>query len=226
MAHKKIVKGGLFIAIEGVHGCGKSTQVELLRQRLTKDKYSPIVTKEVTGTLLADEIYKLAFQEGGEAFENPLVMTLLIAASRASRVNKLIKPTINSGGVVIADRYEGSMLVYQHYCQGVNEKLVRKLNEYVTQGIHADITFVLDVDSQEAQTRRLSKLGLRGKPSGWDAKDEKFHKRSKKGYLKFAKSEPGWIVVDGIKSSQNIADEIYTKTARLIKLKNGTGNIK
>lgn len=226
MVHKRTIKGGLLIAIEGVHGCGKSTQIELLRQRLTKDRFSPIVTKEVAGTPLADKIYKIAFQEGGEAFENPLVMTLLIAASRASRVNKLIKPIIDDGGIVIADRYEASMLVYQHYCQGINENLVRKLNEYVTQGIHADITFILDVDAQEAHIRRLSKLGLRRKLSGWDAKDEKFHKRSKKGYLKFAKSEPKWIVVNGMKPPQDIADEIYTKTAHLIKLKNGTGNIK
>ena len=216
----KIVNRGLFVVFEGIHGCGKSTQVELLYKRLMEDRFSVVVTKEVKDTPLAEEIYRVAFQDGSEAFENSLIMTLLIAASRASRVNKLIKPALMENKIVIGDRYEGSMLIYQYFCQGVNYRFVRKLNEYVTNGIHADITFVLDVDPRVAHTRRVLRIGFQRKLSGWDAKDEKFHRRSRIGYLTFAKSEPGWILIDGTRLPEEIASEIYSKTTNLIKLKN------
>jgi len=222
---ERTVNGGLLIAIEGIHGCGKTTQVDILNHKLVEECFTPVITKEVAGTPLADEIYKLAFREGGEAFEDPLIMTLLIAASRASRINKIIKPTLDSGGVVIADRYKSSMLVFQHYCQGVDEDLVRVLNRHITQGIDADITFVLDVEPGVARLRRLSRLEAEGKLTGWDARDEDFHSKSRSAFLKFANTEPGWLVIDGNRSSDEIAEEIYSKTAHIIKSKNGTGNI-
>lgn len=221
---ERVVNGGLLIAIEGIHGCGKTTQVDLLNQRLIEDRYSPVLTKEVAGTTLADEIYKIAFKEGGEAFEDPLIMTLLIAASRASRINKIIKPTIDKNGIVIADRYKSSMLVFQHYCQGVDEDLVRKLNESITQGIDADVTFVIDVEPEVARLRRLFRLEAEGKLTGWDAKDAEFHNKSREAFLKFANTESGWVVINGMKSPNAIAGEIYSKTAHLIQTKNGTGN--
>src|SRR5688572_17579470 len=121
MLNERTVNGGLLVAFEGIHGSGKSTQVTSLQARLTGEGFDVGVTKEVAGTPFADQVFDLAFQEDGEAFENPLIMTLLMAASRASRVAKIIKPALHAGGIVLADRYEGSMLVYQSYCGGVDE---------------------------------------------------------------------------------------------------------
>lgn len=224
MGIERKVSGGALITLEGIHGSGKSTQVEDLKNRLVGDGFHVVVTKEVAGTPLADQIYDIAFREGGEPFENPLIMTLLIAASRASRVNQIIKPALEIGGVVIADRYEGSMLVYQHYCEGVDEQLVRELNNQVTQGIHADITFIVDVEPKEGYRRRMQRLGHDEQLTGWDAKSEAFHTRSREAYRKFAETEHNWVIVNGMNPPEQIAEEIYTKTTALIEEKNATGN--
>lgn len=224
MVIERSVKGGALIAIEGIHGSGKSTQVEALRDKLRDDGFNVVVTKEVAGTPLADQIYDIAFQNSREPFDNPLIMTLLIAASRASRVNQIIKPTLEVGGIVIADRYEGSMLVYQHYCDGVEEKLVRELNRQITQGIRADITFIVDVEPKEGYRRRMQRLGQGEQIKGWDARSEAFHIKSREAYHKFTETEPGWLIVNGMSPPEQIAEEIYKKTAALIENKNATGN--
>lgn len=208
------------VVMEGLHGSGKSTQVEYLQKTLSTEGFPVVVTKEVAGTKFADDIYKLAFEEGGEAFDDPVIMTLLLAASRASRVRKIIKPMLESGGVVIADRYESSMLVFQHYCQGVDETLVRDLNKRVTMGIHADVTFVLDIHPETAHSRRMRRLQAGESLTGWDKKDFDFHTRSREGYLKFAQIEPGWLILDGTKAEEEIADEIYNRVKELISQKN------
>ena len=67
-------------------------------------------------------------------------------------------------------------------------------------------------------------IGVEEKLSGWDARSEVFHTRSREGYLKFSETEPGWVVVDGMKSPEEIAGEIYQKTTALINNKNAPGN--
>jgi dTMP kinase len=216
----KKVRGGLFITIEGIHGCGKSTQIELLDKKLKGQGFKPVLTKEVAGTPIADEIYKLAFKEGGEAFGNPLLMTLLIATSRASRVDKIIKPVVQKGGVVLADRYEGSMIVFQHYCQGVDLKLINLLNKHITQGVHANITFVIDLDPKIALIRKRTSLKVGEKLTGWDARKLQFHRKSRLAYQNLCKSQKNWILLDGRQTAQELSEVIFSKVIESINRKN------
>lgn len=148
-------------------------------------------------------------------------MTLLLAASRASRVSQIILPQLNKNGIVVADRHEASMLVYQHYCDGVEESLVRSINEHVTGGLQPDITFILDIPAEESFQRRISRLREGDRLSGWDARDYEFHRKSREAYLRLGGLEPNWVVLDGMKPPAEIADSIYRKVANLIAQKNG-----
>lgn len=211
---------GLLIAFEGVHGCGKSTQLSLLAGRLAAAELPVTTTKEVTGTPLADRVRDIAMPPQSEAFDDPLIMSLLIAASRASRVKQIIRPALQLGGVVLADRYEGSMLVEQHYCDGVEEGLVRTLNHYVTGGISADVTFVFDVDTDTARSRRAHRVADGHQASGWDTREPSYHARQREGYLHFTATEPGWVLVDGGQSVKTIAEDVYNRTLTAIEQKN------
>lgn len=201
---------GLFLAFEGLHGCGKSTQIELLREKLIKEGCEPVVTKEVSGTPLADSIRELAFAPDGEALQDPITLTTLIAASRSTRVNKIIQPALEQNKIVLADRYEGSMLVEQHYGQGVDESYVRTLNDMVTRGIRPALTFVLDVDPVQAQRQRTEREVEGKKPSFWDSQDMTYHQRSREAYLDLAEIEEGWLVINAMRPRCDIADEIYS----------------
>lgn len=213
---ERLVKGGLFIAFEGIHGCGKSTQIRALVWRLEYLGYKPKVTKEVEGTPIADKINAIAFEEGAEPFKNPLIMTLLLSASRLSRVNNIIKPSLEQGKIVIADRAEDSMWVYQHRCEGVDESLVVQLNDLVTQGIHPHVTFLLDIPPEEGflrRKRRAAETDL----VGWDAKTEGFHTKSREAYLQLAKENPSWIILDGLEEEENLAAQVYYHLERYLK---------
>ncbi|HET7640992.1 MAG TPA: dTMP kinase [Ktedonobacteraceae bacterium] len=208
---EKTVPDGLFIAFEGLHGCGKSTQLDLLAQRLGGEGYKVTATKEVSGTPLAEALRPIAFAASSEAWDNPLVMSLLIAATRASRVSNIIRPALRAGGVVLADRYAASMMVEQHYGGGVEKSLITTLNQHVTQGVRPHVTFLLDVTAEEAARRRQG----RSSHSAWDKKPLAYHRRSRQAYQEIAAQE-GWVVIDGARPSEYISGQVYTHTLQAL----------
>jgi len=213
---KREIPGGLFIAFEGLHGSGKSTQIEILTSRLSQEGYSVVNTKEVAGTKLSDQIFEIISQKDGEAFEDPLIMTLMIAASRASRVSKIIQPALLENKIVIADRYEATMFARQCYCDGVDRDLIAIVNRNATGGLHPDLNILLDISVDESFRRRLGRLGERGKFSGWESQSSEFYSRFRKAYLMISNSEPNWMVVNAANSKEEVFDNIYNSVVKLI----------
>jgi dTMP kinase len=152
----------MFVTFEGVDGSGKSTQAELLRDALAAEGRDVVLTREPGGTELGERVRELVL-EGPEMSAWP--EAALFAAARAELVAEVIRPALNRGADVIADRYFDSSLAYQGFARDLGIERVLELNLAVVQGLEPDITFLLLVDEEEAARRagatdRLEREGV------------------------------------------------------------------
>ncbi|MDO5025134.1 MAG: dTMP kinase [Trueperella sp.] len=141
---------GLFLSFEGGDGSGKSTQAELLAQRLAARGYEVVLTREPGGTELGQEIRQLLLHGGHVA---PRAEALLYAADRAQHVATKILPALQRGAVVITDRYLDSSLAYQGAARDLGAEQILELSEWATGGLLPRRTILLDVDAQTAAER-------------------------------------------------------------------------
>ena len=145
------MKKGLFITLEGSDGAGKSTQLKLLEELLTKSGYNVIVTREPGGTAISEKIRDLLLDKTHSEMIGVTEM-FLYAASRAQHAFEVIKPALERGDVVICDRFVDSSIAYQGYARKLG-KQVEIINEFATLGCTPDITFLLMLNPEIAKTR-------------------------------------------------------------------------
>jgi dTMP kinase len=195
-----------FITFEGSEGCGKTTQVQLLANRLDIAGVPFLVTREPGGTAIGEtirELLQFAPQSAGMAPETEL---LLFEASRAQLVRELIKPALDRGECVIADRFFDSTTVYQGVARKLDKKTVRQLNAFAVGDSVPDITFFIDVDLKTAQSRMK---GWR-RPDRMEQEADEFYEKVRDGYLEHAKWQKERIVViEGWRSQEEIQSEIW-----------------
>jgi dTMP kinase len=187
---------GYFITLEGIDGCGKSTQAKLLYQHLQSKGCRVLLTREPGGTELAEEIRRVILTPGKEELD-PMAEILLYAAARAQHVNNLIKPALDTGQVVISERFVHSSLAYQGYGLGRDITLIREVNRLATGDLQPDLVFLLDsaAETSGARVERRSKL------NGHDAdriemRGLSFQDRVRTGYLQLAKEDPRIIPIN------------------------------
>ena len=186
---------GLFITFEGIDGCGKSTQRELLAQELKPRGFEIVITREPGGTVIGEDIRRLLISDASVHIAPPTELLLYVAA-RAQHVAELIKPSLEAGRVVISDRYTDSTVAFQGYGRGLDLEMVEELNRFATGGVVPDLTIVFDLDPAMARTR-LGSRPVGGLLGAFDDEDADFHERMRAGYLSMAKREPSRIrVVD------------------------------
>jgi dTMP kinase len=150
---------GRFIVLEGIDGCGKTTQLEALRQWLPGSGLLPagarvIVSREPGGTALGQALRELLLHPPGEANPVPRAELLLYAADRAQHVETVLRPAIDAGDWVLCDRFTGSTWAYQGYGRGLVKTMIRNLEFLATGGLQADLTLWLDVPLTESIRRR------------------------------------------------------------------------
>ena len=175
------MKKGLFITFEGADGCGKTTQIELLKKYLDEKGIKNIQTREPGATELGVELRKILLH-----YDKPVsnvAETYLYLADRAQHVEFEIKPALENGTVVLCDRYTDSTLSYQGYARKQNLETIEKLNEIATDGLKPDLTIVFDIDSLLAQKR------LSGEKDRLEKEGLEFHKALRLGYLEIAKKK-------------------------------------
>ncbi|MDD5338714.1 MAG: dTMP kinase [Dehalococcoidales bacterium] len=200
----------LFITFEGGEGCGKTTQGELLEQRLKELVLPCLLTLEPGGTSLGDEINALVKKPGMEI--DPLAEALLFNASRIQLVKKIIKPALEKGVIVISSRYADSTTAYQGYGRELDLKLVKDINKLGTDGLMPNLTILLDVPVEIGLKRKGKLDDDRFHSLGLD-----FHRRVREGFLKLAKAEPKrWLVIDGTKHKDEISGIIWNKVRALL----------
>ncbi len=194
---------GLFIALEGGDGAGKSTQASLLCRALEEDGRTVVRTREPGGTPIGEKVRSLVLDHGhGEI--DARTEALLFAASRAAHVHQVIVPALTRGDVVVCDRYIDSSVAYQGAGRDLGAQAVLELNLWGTDGLRPDLTVLLDVDPAEGRTRRTSgKLDEDRLESEPDA----FHTKIRSAFLDLARQNPERYLV---LSASGTIDEIHT----------------
>ncbi|NOT33395.1 MAG: dTMP kinase [Candidatus Eisenbacteria bacterium] len=191
---------GLFVSFEGGDGSGKSTQIARLAARLQSLGIDPVVTREPGGTAVAEGIRALLLERperrGGAREPGPtrLAEALLMVAARADLVEKVLRPALESGRVVLCDRYADSTLAYQGGGRGLDAGLLEGWNRAATGGLVPDLTLYFDLDPEVGLARRT---GVAGSSNRIDAESLEFHRRVRARYLELAAAEPArWLVLD------------------------------
>jgi dTMP kinase len=191
----------MFVTFEGLDGSGKSTQAELLRERLEADGVEVVATREPGGTELGERIRDLVLH-GGHV--TPWAEALLYAASRAQHVEDVIRPALERGASVVCDRYVDSSVAYQGVARGLGLERVLGLNLDAVGGLLPDRTFLLDLPPGEVHAR------LAGEHDRLEREDAGFYARAAEGYRALATRFPERIVVlDGTRPAEEIAEEVH-----------------
>ncbi len=181
-------KRGYFVTLEGGEGSGKSTQLGLLEDYLSKGGYDVIFTREPGGTPISEEIRKILL--GGENTEMcDETEALLFAAARVQHIKEKILPAVAAGKTVVCDRYVHSSLVYQGYARGLGD-FVEKVNSYAFENCMPDVTIFLDITPERAFARK----GGADKDDRLEQSGMDFHKRVYDGYVRVAEKFPEHFV--------------------------------
>jgi len=195
-----------FITFEGSEGCGKTTQVQLLANRLDLAGIPFLVTREPGGTAIGESIRELLQFAPQSVGMMPETELLLFEASRAQLVRQVIKPALERGECVIADRFLDSTTVYQGVARKLDRKIVRQMNAFAVGDCLPDITFFLDVDLTTARARMK---GPR-RPDRMEQEAEDFYQQVRDGYLEFAKwQRERVVVIEGWRTVEEIAETIW-----------------
>ena len=200
---------GLFITFEGVEGSGKTTQVELLADRLQQAGYPVITTREPGGTPISDRIRAVVLDQSRVEI-HPHTEALLMCAARAQLVNELILPSLAHGHVVICDRYSDSTFAYQGFARGQDLATLRALNDFATGGLVPHLTLLLDLPAEVGLERRFGPGNSAATTNRMDRLDLAFHQRVAAGYHSLAQTEPArWRIVDAQRDANEVAAEIW-----------------
>jgi dTMP kinase len=177
---------GRLVALEGIDGCGKSTQARLLAERL-----GAVLTAEPGATALGAALRRLLLDPDLPPL-SARAEALLMAADRAEHVDEVVEPALAAGRWVVTDRYSGSTIAYQGHGRELDLDGLRRLVTWAAAGLAADLVVVLDVPLALARDR----LG-RARPDRLEGLDEGFHARVREGFLAQAAADPErWVVVD------------------------------
>jgi dTMP kinase len=200
---------GFFITFEGIDGCGKSTQRDLLASQLKERGFDVVVTREPGGTVIGEGVRQLLVSDASVHIA-PTTELLLYVAARAQHVTELIKPSIQAGRIVISDRYTDSTVAFQGYGRGLDLEMIENLNRFATGGLVPDLTIVFDLDPAMARTR-LGSRPVGGLLGAFDEEQTVFHERMRSGYLSMAMSEPTRIsVLDASGSPEETHSRVMT----------------
>ncbi len=205
---------GLFISFEGIDGVGKSTQADLLEAFLAERGQTVVRTFEPGGTALGKSIRELLLH--GEHVD-ARAEALLYAADRAHHVATKIRPALESGQVVITDRYLDSSVAYQGAGRVLGAAEVRDLSLWATRNLLPEITVLLDLDAAAAVARR-NKTG--DQPDRLEREKVDFFEKVRASYLELAANEPErFLVIDATMQVAEIQELIRKNVASLLEAK-------
>lgn len=195
------MKKGLFITFEGADGCGKTTQIKLVKDYLEKSGYEVVLTREPGAKGLGEKIREILLNYDGIVSDR--CESFLFLADRAQNIDTIVNPAVEKGKIVLCDRHIDSTVAYQGYGRGLNLERINKLNLLATDGRVPDLTIVFDIDV-ETSMQRVGKEKDRMESAGIE-----FHNRVRNGYLEIAKNEPERVnVVDGREGIEKVFENV------------------
>ena len=206
---------GLLLTLEGIEGSGKSTQAAALAAALRSTGYPVLLTREPGGTLLSEQIRDLVLSPDLGPI-HPACELLLFIAARAQHVAERIRPALESGQVVICDRFTDATLAYQGGGRSVPEDLLRGLNDLSTGGIRPDRTYLLDVEVGTGLTRAAERPG-KGRDR-MEREGQAFFQAVRERYLALAAADPERIrMLRGTDSRESLSRQIEEDARALLQ---------
>ncbi len=200
---------GCLIVFEGGEATGKSTQIEMLRKALEAHRYDVLVTREPGGTPLGEALRGL--------FKGQLMSAItelfMLEAARSHHVSEVIAPALKRGCIVISDRFAESSVVYQGMTRGLDLSLVKQLNRWAVQGVRADRLYLLDAQSS------WTRMKTRGNLDRLERENKAFHTKIRLNYLKLARRDRRFRIIDADLDRKEIHDLIFTDLKKLLKRK-------
>ena len=198
---------GKFIVIEGIDGCGKTTQIDEISRWLPTSglvgvNSKVIKTREPGGSLLGKKLRNLILDNNKNNKPSTLAELLLYSADRAEHVTKIISPALEKEDWVISDRFADSTLAYQGYGRNINLEIIRNIESIVCQGERPDLTIFLEITAEESILRRKNLV-----PDRIESEGLNFLKKVNEGFKLIAK-EKNWKVISATQNIQAISHEI------------------
>ena len=214
---------GLFIAFEGGEGAGKTTQSQMLADRLAELEVPCLLVREPGGTELGE--YLRAYLKSARPLSREAEL-LLFEAARVELVTSHILPALEDGQVVVADRFYGSTVAYQGYGRGLDLDVINSLNNFATLETEPDLVFLLDLDPEVGIKRAMAfqtaftedtagglvALERTREGTRFEDLDLSFHYKARDGFLAQAEAQPTrWTLINGLKPVDEIRDEVWER---------------
>lgn len=202
---------GSFITFEGGEGTGKSTQMRLLAAWFRDQDREVVETREPGGTAIAEAVRKILLDSAHEP--DGLTEVFLLEAARHDHVERLIRPALERGAVVLSDRFADSSTVYQGMVRKLGAAVVRQLNALATGGLEPDLTVIIDMNPDRALGRARGRNTADGQSNRLDDEPMEFHRQIRTAFLSLARSVPDrFRVVDG----SGTQEEVFQRLLRVI----------
>jgi len=196
---------GKFITLEGIEGVGKTTNREYIRSLLEQTGKPCVETREPGGTPLGEALREMLLQHKHEGMSSDAEL-LMMFASRAEHLNKVILPALEAGNNVLCDRFTEATYAYQGGGRGINDKKISELENWVQGELRPDLTLILDAPVEIGRDR----AGRRSSPDRIEKEQNDFFERVRQTYLQLANHYPHRIaVVDASVALEQVQDQIY-----------------
>jgi dTMP kinase len=213
-----VARRGLFITFEGTEGSGKSTQARLLAERLRSEGYSVIESQEPGGTPIGIQIRRVLLNGSNKELA-PTTELLLMFAARAQNVDQWIRPGLESGQIIVSDRFTDSTLAFQGAGRGLGRELVMQVDAIACRGVKPDLTLCvtidLDVGLGRAQARNAETQAIETR---LDDEAVEFHHRALEEYMRLSRDEPGrFKLVDGGRPLEIVAADVWAQVEPLLR---------
>lgn len=204
-----MASAGRFLVFEGPEGSGKSSQARRLADDLRAAGHDVVLTREPGGTPLAEALRALVLDPAeGAAGMSAATESLLFTAARADHVDRVIRPALAAGKIVICDRFVGSTLAYQGGGRGLDLDALRAAQVIATGGLRPDLTLLLDLPAAEGLARRFADRNGDGL-NRLDEESTAFHERVRETYLTLAAADPDrWSIVSAGPPPEVVAGHI------------------
>ena len=201
---------GKFITLEGVDGAGKTTHIEFIKKYLSDLDINYVLTREPGGTILGERLREILLHDE----MNHETETILMFAARNEHIDKVIRPNLIEGNVVISDRFTDATYAYQAGGKGVKDEKIDILKKWVQGSLQPNLTFLFDL-SVDISIERLNKTRTLDK---FEREDKNFHENIRQKYLMLAKLSPErFCILNSEKSIEKIQNQIKLKLDEVLR---------
>ncbi len=206
------MRRGKFISVEGIEGVGKSTNIEVLVERIEAAGHKVLTTREPGGTPIAEDIRDILTNRGDEPVPE-IAEVLLMFAARSFNVNNVIIPALEAGTWVVCDRFTDSSRAYQGGGRGIPMETIDSLADWVHGDTWPDLTLLLDAPVEIG----LERAGKRSAPDRFEQERHDFFQRVRECYLQIAAREPArFVVIDTTRGIDEVKADVAALTDQLL----------